>query len=127
MAGELVPLVMIPRYTTYAGASDFTSIGMDVSEYESAILNIWRGRIVGVTTSPAFKVTCEESTDQNVWSTCEGTTADTLITEDEEKQFLPAMRKRWFRVRITLTGTGGSGDGPVCSCWGVGYLEERVR
>ena len=40
MAGELVPLVLLPRYTTYAGADTFTSIGMDVTPYSKAIVNV---------------------------------------------------------------------------------------
>ncbi|MEJ2202960.1 MAG: hypothetical protein P8170_02490 [Gemmatimonadota bacterium] len=39
MAGELVPLVLIPRYTSYVGDGTFTTIAMDVTEYESAIVN----------------------------------------------------------------------------------------
>ena len=124
MAGELVPLVMIPRYTTYAGAADYATVGMDVTEYDSAILNIWRGEIVvnSASPTPAFKVNCEESTDQNSWSTCDGTTADTAVAQGQEKQFVPALNKRWFRVRITVAG-----DLPVVTCWAVGYLEQRQR
>ena len=42
MAGELVPLVLLPRYSTFSGAHSFTTIGMEVSDYSSAIVNVWR-------------------------------------------------------------------------------------
>ena len=124
MAGELVPLVMLPRYTTYAGTKPnigFTTVGMDVTEFDAAILNIWRGAMLGGG-SPLFKVNCEESTDQNTWTICTGTTEDTEVDEDEELQFNPELTKRWFRLRIEISGTA-----PVVSCWGVGFLVQRLR
>src|SRR3989304_1558448 len=79
MAGELVPLVLLPRYTTYAGKVNadqyFTTIAMDVTQYTSAIVNTWRGKIVGPTT-PGFKAWFRESTDQVVWSLCDGAPGD---------------------------------------------------
>ncbi len=129
MAGELVPLVMIPRFTTLAGPpatlfDGFSTIGMDVSEYDGATINIWRGAIVkqSGSPSPAFKVNCEESTDQNTWSACTDTSADTTVSENEEKQFVPVFSKRWFRIRIKLEG-----DNPIVTCWAVGFLEQRQR
>ena len=74
MAGELVPLVLLPRYTTYGGDSTFTTIAMDVTDYETAIVNVWRGKLIG--TAPGIGFTFQESTDQVTWSTCTGTSAD---------------------------------------------------
>lgn len=131
MAGELVPLVMIPRYTTIAGDTNsnppyptpgFMTVGMDVSEYDGAIINVWRGPIILTAGTAGFKVNCEESTDQNVWTICDGTTANTAVSENVEKQFLPVLTKRWFRVRVVLEGTN-----PVVTCWAVGYLVQRLR
>lgn len=52
MAGELTPLVLLPRYSTYVGESTFMTIAMDVTEYEMAIVNCWRGKLLG--TAPTF-------------------------------------------------------------------------
>lgn len=71
---------------------------------------------------PEFVVNFEESTDQNAWSTCENTTADEEIDPNDEQQFRPLLRKRWFRIRVTLAGTG-----IAVTCWCVGFLEMRVR
>ncbi len=128
MAGELVPLVLLPRYTTYAGkvGSDFfTTIAMDVTQYESAIVNVWRGKIVGTAGSPAIIVKFEESTDQVSWTECDGSPDGTTITypaENVEIQYTLTLKKRWFRIKVQL------GDATnVVSCWAVGFLEERLR
>jgi hypothetical protein len=117
MAGELVPLVMLPRYTTLTGATDFTTIGMEVADYTSAILNIYRGPVAN---SGTFAITLEESTDQQSWSTCSGTTASYDPGSGTEGQQTATLKKRWFRVKITLTGTD-----PAVSCWALGFLEMR--
>ena len=128
MAGELVPLVMLPRYTTYAGkitspSTDyFTTIAMDVTQYESAILNVWRGKIVAATTN-SFTVWFEESTDQVTYSACAGSNpSGDAVTENAETQFTLTLKKRWFRMKVLL----GAADN-VASCWAVGFLEERQR
>ena len=63
MAGELVPLVLIPRYTTYSGAHTFTTIAMDVTDYQSAIVNVWRGALNGGGT---YAISFEESTSRSL-------------------------------------------------------------
>lgn len=122
MAGELVPLVLVPRFSTYSGASQyFSTIALDVTEFQNAIVNVWRGPMVFSGGTPAFKVTFQESTDQDSWSTCGNTTADTSVAEDTETQFTPELKKRWFRMRVLLEGTN-----PVATAWAVGFLEERT-
>ena len=105
MAGELVPLVLLPRYTTYAGADTFTSIGMDVTPYSKAIVNVWRGNLIG--TSGTVGVTLQESTDQTNWTTCTGTSPDFDPGADTEDQY-------------EATGTN-----VAVTCWAIGFLEMR--
>ena len=125
MAGTLVPLVMLPRYTTLSGASTFTTIAMDVTRYQSANLSAWRGRLFS---SPgyAFKLTCQESTDPGVeasWTTCTGTNAFEFDPgEESEGQIVATLTKRWFRVKVELTGST-----PQATCWAVGFLEDREK
>ncbi len=126
MDGELVPLVMLPRFTTYAGLADptqgFTTIGMDVTQYEGAILNVWRGHIVG-TVTPGFTIWFEESTDQDRWTPCEGPPGGARGNdpgENAEQQYDMRIKKRWFRIRVQLGGADN-----VVTCWAVGYLRER--
>jgi len=117
MAGELVPLVMLPRYTTYAGDSTFTTVAMDVTDYQKAILNVWRGKLVG--SGPTFDISFEESTDQDSWTVCTNGSGGDPGTETEA-QYTPDLNKRWFRVKITLGGSS-----PIATCWAIGFLEMR--
>jgi hypothetical protein len=117
MAGELVPLVLIPRYTTFSGATTFVSVGMDVTEFEKAIANVWRGPLSG--SGATFATSFEESTDQDSWSTCtNGSGGDPGA--NLEAQYSPELKKRWFRYKLVLTGTQ-----PSVTCWAVGFLEQR--
>ncbi len=129
MAGELVPLVMIPRFTTLVGKvgeslayPGYKTIGLEVSAFELATLNCWRGPIFGGgTPDPTMKIYFEESSDQENWTVC-GSASGTgnTIGVETETQVSPGFSKRWFRVRIVLTG-----DAPVVTCWVVGFLQER--
>jgi hypothetical protein len=120
MAGELVPLVLLPRFTTLAGEQDLYTVAMDVTAFEKALVNVWRGAMLG--TTPEFRVTFQESTDQFNWFTCGNTTANYQVTASTETQFQPEFTKRWFRLKVTLVDSGA-----VATCWAVGFLEERLN
>lgn len=119
MAGELVPLVMLPRYSSFAAAAttDFITIAMDVTEYERAILNLWQATM---TAGNAAVYYFEESTDGLAWTECSGVTQPVSLTPGTESQFKPDLNKRWFRIRVRLTGSSAA-----VTCWAVGFLERR--
>jgi len=125
MAGEVVPLVLLPRFTTYAGRPGsgsvaFATIAMDVTEYSSAIVNVWRGKIIGTETgTPPVKFNMEQSSDQLNWTTA-GPSADFDPTENVEAQYTATLTKRWFRITVALGHASN-----VVSCWAVGFLEQR--
>jgi hypothetical protein len=126
MPGELVPLVLLPRYTTYAGKPTtgtlyFSTVAMDVTAYSSAIVNVWRGKILGSVGTPVIAFTFQESTDGVNWTTCAGTTAPETPAENVEVQYLPEFSKRWFRLIVEL-----GDDDNVVTCWAVGFLVERL-
>jgi hypothetical protein len=119
MAGVLVPLVLIPRYTTYTGANgtSFTTVGMDVSDFEKAILSFWRSAGVNLA---SVTIAFEESTDQSNWTGCGGGPfADPGATT--ETQFQPTLTKRWFRINVTLNSAANC----AVTCWCVGFLQQR--
>lgn len=116
MAGTYVPLVLIPRYTTYSGATTYTTIGMDVSEYSKAVVSFWRSS--GNSLS-SISITYEESMDQLTWSTCSGGPFSDPGA-NTEGQHQPTLTKRWFRISVTLTGAGAT-----VTCWCIGFLEQR--
>jgi len=126
MAGELTPLVLLPRYTTYVGAStgtvgkEYVTIAMDVTEFQTAIVNSWRGKMLG--TSPTFGLTFQESSDQVNWTPCAGTNVSAYDPGEElEGQSTATLTKQWFRVKVVLGGTS-----PAGTCWAAGFLERRL-
>jgi hypothetical protein len=120
MAGLFVPLVLIPRYSTYCGANgtSFTTIGMDVSDYEKAVVSFWRS---GGITLTGVTIAFEESMDQLNWTACGGGpfTDPGAVTEG---QFLPLLSKRWFRINVTINAAGPSAS---VTCWCIGFLMQR--
>ncbi len=120
MAGELVPLVLVPRYTTYSCGATYTTVGMDVTSYSSAIVNLLRA--TGIGTSPTIAFTFQDSTDQTNWTTCANTTASFDPGADTETQYTPTLTKRWFRIKAVT-----SGSNPSFTCWAIGFLEKRER
>jgi hypothetical protein len=121
MAGELVPLVLLPRYTTLVGAQEFVTVGMDVTDYANAIVNVWRGPLTG-TNTPAVLFYFQESTDQVNWTICAGTSGSGQTPgSGQEAQYTATLTKRWFRLRAVLSGTD-----PAVTCWAVGFLEDRL-
>ena len=117
MAGNLTPLVMLPRFSSFNGAATFTTVGMDVTDFTKAILNVWRAPMNG--TSPTFAISFEESTDQENWGTCSGGSGGDPGA-NTEAQYTPTLSKRWFRVKLVLGGTQ-----PSVTCWAIGFLEQR--
>lgn len=116
MPGTLVPLVLVPRFSSYAGATTYYTVAMDVSEYSKAILSFWRS--AGANLS-SLTITYEESTDQLTWTTCAGGPfADP--GGNAETQHQPELTKRWFRV-----GVQPAGANCVVTCWAIGFLEQR--
>src|SRR5262245_44268921 len=116
MAGTLVPLVLLPRYSTYAGVNTWLTIGMDVTEYEKAIVTFYQGPSVNLS---SLTIDFQESTDQVTWTSCAGG-AFTAPGANSETQFSPQISKRWFRISLTTTGANN-----VLTCWCVGFLMVR--
>ena len=117
-SGMQVPLVLLPRFSTFAGVATFRTLPLDVSAYVNVSLNIWRAALCG--TAPTYAITIEESTDQVTWSTVSGTTASYDPGSDTEGPQNGALRKRWMRATIVLAGAN-----PVATCWAIGFLEQR--
>jgi hypothetical protein len=116
MAGTLVPLVLLPRYTTLSGPTTFQTIAMDVSDYEEALVDFWRSAGANLGT---LGVAFEESTDQVTWSNCAGGPFNDPGA-NLQSQFKPEMTKRWFRITVTLTGANC-----VVTMWCIGFLMMR--
>jgi hypothetical protein len=115
-------IILFPRYTTFAGDQDWTTLPINVTAYESGDVRIWIGDIVGVTTPGPVAARFEESTDQVRWTTCGGTGSSSLA-EGQETALAPLFTKAWMRLLISVQA--GAGGKPSVSCYAVGYLERR--
>jgi hypothetical protein len=128
MIGESVPLVMIPRFTSYVGPSTYSTNPLDVSEYAKANLEFWRGELAGSQVTPpdqsTFTAYFEEASDPNPpsgnWTAI--VTAITSVNTNSVVE-LP-FTKKFFRIRIVLTATPAG----LCAitCWAAGNLERRI-
>ena len=123
MAGMQTPVVMIPRYSCYSGAETYTTIPIDVTAYSAITLSTWRSAFIG-SASPAVAFTLQESTDQSSetsWTTVSGTNCSSYDPGlHVEGQQTGTLTKRWFRLKIVLSGTD-----PAATCWSIGFLVQR--
>ena len=119
MKGELVPVVLVPRYTGYVGSGTYTTMPLNVEAFAKGTITLWRGRLPG-TGSPTFTAYFEDSHDGVEWTPFDaggedpGADASAIVRFD--------LVRRWLRVRVVLTGSGTG-----ASCWAVGMLERRVE
>ena len=128
MAGELVPLVMIPRFTTYCGAGSFETVPLLVAAYSRATLTVWRGKLVGNWTpsggsAATFSLVFQGSHDANTW--VDLTTA--ITTPDVSSKVEFDLNCRWLRVSVVLTTTLPSPLVGAITCWAAGSLVRRVE
>ena len=124
MHGMQVPLILVPRFTSYMGARDFISAPIDASRYHAGSLTIWRGALQG--TSPEFKLYVQFSSDAH-----EDNWIDFPLVSPLQHWADPGANtaqtygfgaiNRWMRCKVTLSGTF-----PEVTCWAAGLLAERT-
>lgn len=129
MAGELVPLVMIPRFTTYTGESEFATAPLEVSRYDKAYVTLWRGPLVGGSGPPpplgslaTFRAVFEASHDADTW--IEVSSAVTSFNTSSD--FTVDLDRRWLRVLVSLTARTDTNVAAI-TCWATGSLRLRVE
>jgi hypothetical protein len=115
MPESTVPVVLFGRFSTLAGASTFATLPVNVVEYETAMLHVWRGRIRATST---FGFALEESNDGTVWTVLAsgdpGMEAEVLMTA--------TLTKAYMRGKVILTDAT---DVPVATCYAFGDLVAR--
>lgn len=104
-------LILLPRFTTFAGATTFETPPMNVRAYGFALIDL---ALAGALGSPlaGLSVAVEESPDLGIWQLV-GTLAPGSATQ-------VAFAFEWMRLKVTVTGTD-----PVVSCWSVGNFVRR--
>ena len=123
MTGELVPLVMIPRFTSYVGAAIYTTVPLEIAEFSGAAIEFWRGPLAGKAQGATFRGVLEEAFDLSVpdaWTTLVSTT-----TDDTTGLMKVTFTRRYFRIRIELVADSTNGIAAI-TCWAAGSLERRV-
>jgi hypothetical protein len=112
--GEVDKVILLPRYTTLVGATDFITAPINVRPYATANISVWRGEILG--TNDSFTLIVQESPDLTEWKTLESFSTS---AGDEDTEAV-AFTMDWIRVKVTLTGSD-----PSVSCWCVGEFARR--
>jgi hypothetical protein len=118
MAGKLETVTLVPRFSGFLGAGTHVTAGLNVTDFAGATVHAWRSALIG--SGPSFAVSFEESIDQENWTVCSGGAADDPQA-NTEIVFSITLKKRWFRVKIDLGGTGA----PGVTCWVVAEFERR--
>lgn len=118
MAGKLETVTLVPRLNGFLGAGTYVTAGLNVTDFAGATVHAWRSALIG--SGPSFAVSFEESIDQENWTTCTGGSADDPGANTEEV-YAVTLKKRWFRVKIQVGGTGS----PGVTCWVVAEFERR--
>lgn len=120
MAGKQTPVVLIPRYTSFVGPTQFYMDPLPVSAYSAFSVTLWVGIYAGG--APAAYFGFQESNDGVDWTDCDGV-APLLVPSGPSSQDLTrSLTKAWVRASVGLTGAG-----TALTCYCLGYLEQRER
>ena len=119
-AGEKVPVVFLPRFTTLAGANTFITTPMDFLGFEKAELTFWRGDYVPGDTVPPAPITAdfESSADLETWATAE--TVPVPGTAGLATQVTVVPTQRYLRLSVIQTAKQST------TVWCSGYAERTT-
>ena len=127
MKGELAPLVLAARFTSFLGPGVHTTAPLDVSGYDRAVFEFWRGNLAGA--SASFKAFFEQaetpgpdpaswnSDPLNPWSNL----VTPLTTVNTSVLVTLTLTQRYLRMRIGLNG-----DEAAITLFAVGSLRKRI-
>ena len=114
----VVPIVLIPRFTTFAGPNyEFRTHAMAVTEYESIEVFVWRGDLDDPGWSVTFAV--EESMDQENWTIV----ISASPSATSELRTYGTLTKSYIRAYIHVGAS--SGDFPILTTYATGNLIRR--
>ena len=117
LEGRLVPVILLPRFTTLAGGGiPFRTFPIDIQAYEAIRLGLWRGPVMGVPCPMNFYL--EESQTREVWDVLGG--GGIQIAEEEETPIEVDLSKKWFRLTVVIEDRDS-----FATCWAQGFLVKR--
>jgi hypothetical protein len=117
MSGRNVPVVLLPRYTTYIGGGSYPTLPIPSSAYGGLSATFWMGNGVG---PPGVTLAWMESNDLETWTVCAGG-----LTSPTPNAVLPSivtLTKAWFRLVVILANPN---DGATMWCEGFFQLREQ--
>lgn len=127
MKGDLVPVVMIPRFTSYVGEGTYTTVPMDVSGFKSATLEFWRGLLHGTVGQVSFNAHFEEAAQPSPPSASDWVALISPISAPNTSSLLPlTFTRQFFRIRIELATSDDTNNLAAITCWAAGSLEKRI-
>jgi hypothetical protein len=113
MALEVEKVILVPRFTSFYGATTFLTVPVNVHDYASAGLVAWRS--AGIGTSPVLSIQVQQSPDLDIW-----TTLATITPTPDETTSSVEFTQEWLRLAVALTGVN-----PGFTCWVVGNFVPR--
>jgi hypothetical protein len=118
MAGKNVPIVLIPRYTSYVGGGVYTTPPIPVSAYESLVVSMWRS--AGIGTMPTVGFFWRESNDLVDFEACTGGISSAPVAT--ETQSTVQLSKAWFQLSVVLNPADAA-----MTFWCQGFLILREK
>lgn len=119
MPGRSVPVVLLPRFTSYLGPGTFSTTPIPVAAYDRLLLSFLAGSLLGA--GSGVTLAMSESNDGDAWSPCSGSTP-ALPTPFNEVQWTFNLTKAWLRFDVVLAGANAG-----LTCYAQGHFELRER
>lgn len=121
MAGRNVPIVLIPRFSTYVGQTTCWSQPIPVSAYSGLTFDFWNATMNGAPAA-GVQIDVQQSNDNVSWETCQGGSPFIRSPGTGQAQLTAVLNKAWMRFGVTPLGTQ-----PGITCWAQGFFELRER
>ena len=115
-AGEKVPMVFFPRFTTFVGNTTFSTTPIDMLGFSGFSVTAFRGKMTG--TSPSISFEIQQSADLEDWHDLE-TAWNVPESTSETRVIIPS--RRYVRMAVILGGSD-----PSVTCFAVGYADRTV-
>lgn len=105
-------VLLLPRYTSFAGATTYLTPPMNVRAYDGGYFLFTQVAALG-STPASLAVKVQESPDLEIWTDIL-TSLTSAVPSERLFQF------EWIRLEIVLAGTD-----PAATCWCVADLTRR--
>lgn len=107
---------LLPRYTTFVGATMVHTRPLDIRRFATANLVAWAG--AGNGTDAVLSIQVQQSGDMMAWEDV----GDAFEPDAGEVPGTRDFTLPWLRLEVTLTG-----ENPAFTCWMTGEFVVRGR